>query len=285
MKKVIILKGLPASGKSTWAKNFVKNNKGYARVNKDDLRKMAHNEIWSKTNERVIVEMRNAIVNHLLSINVNIIVDDTNFIKDHEEAITRIAQQWQADVEVKFFDVALEECLTRNAARTGNDKVPENVIIDMYNKFVAPTKQKIIQNLSLPKTIIVDLDGTIAIHVNRSPFEFMRCDEDVVNVSVLNCVNAMKDRGYKIIFVSGREDVCRDKSVSWIKEKCGITEFQLFMRKTGDNRKDSIVKEEIYKNDIIPFYYVEFVLDDRKQVVDHLRELGMTVFQVAPGNF
>jgi len=57
------------------------------------------------------------------------------------------------------------------------------------------------------------------------------------------------------------------------------------MRKSKDNRKDSIVKEEIYRKHIFPFYYIQFVLDDRNQVVDHLRELGLTVFQVAPGNF
>jgi hypothetical protein len=57
------------------------------------------------------------------------------------------------------------------------------------------------------------------------------------------------------------------------------------MRATGDNRKDSIVKEEIYKNDILPEYYVEFVLDDRQQVVDALREMGLQVWQVARGDF
>jgi hypothetical protein len=57
------------------------------------------------------------------------------------------------------------------------------------------------------------------------------------------------------------------------------------MRPTGDNRKDSLVKEEILRNEILPNYYVEFALDDRQQVVDHLRGMGLTVFQVAPGNY
>jgi hypothetical protein len=57
------------------------------------------------------------------------------------------------------------------------------------------------------------------------------------------------------------------------------------MRETGDNRKDSIVKEEIYNRDILPEYYVSFVLDDRQQVVDALREMGLQVWQVARGDF
>jgi hypothetical protein len=95
----------------------------------------------------------------------------------------------------------------------------------------------------------------------------------------------MQQAGYKIIFASGREDSCRAETARWLKDRCGIRAFSLYMRKTGDNRKDSIVKEEIYKNDILPEYYVAFVLDDRQQVVDALREIGLTVFQVAPGKF
>ena len=57
------------------------------------------------------------------------------------------------------------------------------------------------------------------------------------------------------------------------------------MRKTGDNRKDSIIKEEIYRNLIEPNYNIEFVLDDRNQVVDMWRRIGLTCLQVADGNF
>lgn len=45
------------------------------------------------------------------------------------------------------------------------------------------------------------------------------------------------------------------------------------------------MKEEIYREKVLPKYNVRFVLDDRKQVVDHIRSLGFTVLQVAPGEF
>lgn len=57
------------------------------------------------------------------------------------------------------------------------------------------------------------------------------------------------------------------------------------MRKTGDYRKDCIVKEEIYRKDIEPIYDILFCVDDRKQVVDAWRELGLTCLQCAEGNF
>lgn len=58
----------------------------------------------------------------------------------------------------------------------------------------------------------------------------------------------------------------------------------LLMREGGDQRRDSIVKAEIYHRDIEPFYDVLFVVDDRPQVVETWRELGLPVLQVTdPG--
>jgi hypothetical protein len=57
------------------------------------------------------------------------------------------------------------------------------------------------------------------------------------------------------------------------------------MRKTDDFRKDSIIKEEIYQNEIEGKYNVLCVLDDRNQVVEFWRAKGLVCFQVAPGDF
>jgi hypothetical protein len=57
------------------------------------------------------------------------------------------------------------------------------------------------------------------------------------------------------------------------------------MRKYGDFRQDSIVKQEIYEQLIAPDYDILCVLDDRQQVVDMWREIGLTCLQVAPGDF
>src|SRR5207245_9019847 len=54
--KLLLLKGLPASGKSTYAKELVL--KGWKRVNKDDLRAMIDNGKWSHSNEDIIKEDR-----------------------------------------------------------------------------------------------------------------------------------------------------------------------------------------------------------------------------------
>lgn len=290
MSKVIILKGLPASGKSTWALDIVYNQPNYIRINKDDLRAMFHNSFWSHDREKIIVASRDKLIQQALSNNLNVIVDDTNFNPRHEKRIREIAKEFKAEVEVKFFNVSLTECLERNANRTGKAKVPDNVIIDMYEKYVknmSISTEPIVNIPTNPHCIVCDLDGTLALmNGKRSAYEFHKVYQDEVNEPVWECLNSMRRAGFQIVFVSGREDSCRSETERWLADKCGLTlGYPLFMRKTGDRRKDSVVKEEIYRNFILPKYYVEFVLDDRNQVVDHLRELGLTVFQVAPGDF
>lgn len=283
---IIVLKGLPASGKSTWAKEFVSKNPGWFRVNKDDLRSMMHEGKWSKGNEKQVLLVRDASINAALACGYNVIVDDTNFAPQHIEVIKNIADQHNANFEVKYFDVPLVDCLVRNQTRT--NRVPEHVIIDMYNKYVFPAKPKAFNNIKLPLAVVCDLDGTLAIHENRSPYEFHRCQEDGVNSSVLHCINMMKAGGHRIIFVSGREDSCRDNTIKWLEDECSFREdldYLIYMRKTGDKRKDSILKQEIYEREILPNFYIDFVLDDRQQVVDSLREMGLRVWQVARGDF
>nr|WP_258932547.1 hypothetical protein [Flavobacterium oreochromis] len=64
----------------------------------------------------------------------------------------------------------------------------------------------IAQNEALPKAIICDLDGTLALMNGRNPFDASKCDEDLLNVPVANVLKNYHQLGYKILLVSGRED-------------------------------------------------------------------------------
>jgi predicted kinase len=286
MSKIIVLRGLPASGKSTWAKDYISRNPKTSRVNKDDLRAMLHNSQWSQENEELVLDIRDSIIISTLNHNYDVIVDDTNFAAKHVTTIQELAGDWNAEFEVKDFDVPLDVCLERNRKR--DSSVPDKVIIDMYEKYVLPKKEKVVQTPGKTKCVIVDLDGTLAIH-NRDPFDIGKCGTDKPNAPVLNAIKALSQFGYRLIFLTGRENSFRPQTEKWLKEVCQVDLFapwyMLYMRPTGDNRKDSLVKEEILRNEILPNYYVEFALDDRQQVVDHLRGMGLTVFQVAPGNY
>ena len=282
MKKVLILKGLPASGKSTYARELLLKEKGrWVRVNKDLLRKMCHDSHWSKHNEKFIIQLRNTIILMALEEGKHVIVDDTNF-SSHIEQIKQLVQgKAKVKVDDSFLKVPVEECIKRDLKRLNS--VGKDVIMNMYNQFVRQDIPPVEYNPELEDAIIVDLDGTLAIIHDRSPFDVSKCHQDLPNKPVLETVYKWQD-SIKIIAVSGRTDDGKELTEKWLREN-RVNYTALHMRKMGDMRKDSIIKQEIYEELIRDQYNIKFVLDDRNQVVKMWRDLGLTVFQVAEGNF
>ena len=141
------------------------------------------------------------------------------------------------------------------------------------------------QDDTLPPAILCDLDGTLAIIHDRSPFDAKRCETDLLNIPVAEIVKTYHEKGVKIILMSGREDSSRSQTMNWLSYN-KIPYNALYMRKTGDIRKDSVVKKELYEAHVKRQFFVQFVLDDRNQVVDLWRlDLGLLCLQVNYGDF
>jgi len=137
----------------------------------------------------------------------------------------------------------------------------------------------------LPSIVIFDIDGTLS-HVNgkRGYFDWHRVDRDDLDQIVYKAWARHHTNGDRIFIISGRSEEARPKTEEWL-EFYGITYDTLLMRKPDDFRKDSIVKAEIYNHYIKGKYNVEVIYDDRQQVVDMWRSLGLKVFQVSKGEF
>lgn len=330
MVKVEILVGLPASGKSTYAKQVVaKDPNNWARINNDDLRAMLNGSVWTADYEKFIGDTRNYLIRDALKRGKNVIIDNLNINRRHFDDVCKIAKSSNIDVQVyeKSFYVELDEAIERDSKREGKAKVGEVVIRKWWkdsggtqHKFYKPRTEIFTSrdrsldtfvsgpawNNTLPAAVICDLDGTLALIHGRSPYDASDCDiKDLPNVPVIETIKAHHAAGRNIIFCSGREDKYRPETIRFIEKYCTYEydkwasnpdvlgaemvtapiPFQLFMRKTDDFRKDSIIKEEIYQNQIENKYNVLLVLDDRDQVVTYWRSIGLTCFQVAPGNF
>lgn len=284
--KILMLKGLPGSGKSTWAKQMSRNNQQYVRVNKDDLREMIG---YTPHRESLVLRIRDAVIVEGLNKGKHVIVDDTNFHPKHEARLRELAVQYKAEFEEKFFDTPLNECIVNDLKRLNS--VGEKVIRKMHREFLSPKIQKPEFDLSLPIAIICDLDGTLSLHNGRDPYDASTCDEDLVNWDVAEILWMYLNKRYEsnkkmnVIFVSGREEKYREKTMAFLL-KAGIPIVDgLFMRPTGDFRKDDIVKQEIYDRELKGKYNVRVVFDDRNRVVDMWRRNGLTCFQVAEGDF
>jgi predicted kinase len=293
MKKVLILRGLPASGKSTFARKLLAENpNAWKRLNKDELRAMLDDSAHTPANEQFVNRIRDILLMEALKARKNVVIDDTNLTEKPIEQITQVAKKYtehsgiQVHIEIKEITASLEECLERDALR--EKKVGSEVIMQMYRTHVlknerGPHYQE--QDDTLPHAILCDLDGTLAILHDRSPFDSKRCETDLLNIPIAEIVKTYHQKGVKIILMSGREDDSRSQTMNWLSYN-KIPYNALYMRKKGDMRKDSIIKKELYEAHVKGQFFVQFVLDDRNQVVDLWRlELGLPCLQVNYGDF
>lgn len=275
-------KGLPASGKSTWCKEWMAKGGNWKRINKDLLREMLDCGKWSGPNEKFIVKVRDELIIKAMEAGYNVMVDDTNLSDKHEARLRELAKSFQAEFEIKDFTyVTPEECIARDLKRPNS--VGEKVIMQMYNQFLKPKSEVYVKDPSLPRAFIFDIDGTLAIMGDRSPYDWSRVGVDTRNESVYLVQRWLRTEN-TIIVVSGRDSVCREATETWLHDK-NIKYDHLFMRPEGNTEKDSIVKRRIFDENIRGKFNVLGVFDDRNQVVEMWRGLGLTVFQVADGDF
>jgi hypothetical protein len=143
--------------------------------------------------------------------------------------------------------------------------------------------------------IIVDIDGTLANLDHRLHFVkdgrrdwgsfFRKVGEDGLYEDVKNLVDLEFSNGTAVVLCSGRtEDQTRENTEKWLT-KHEVHYTSLKMRPAGNYKRDDITKAMLYRYEIKPYYDIKYVLDDRQQVVDKWRSLGLSCFQVRPGDF
>ena len=129
---IYMLKGLPASGKSTYAESMM----NIKRVSKDDLRAMINQGEYTKENEMFILDVRNYLIERALELGFDVVVDDTNLNPEHEKALHALAEAHRSCVEVVEINTPVEECIKRDIARS--NPVGEDVIREMAEKHGFP---------------------------------------------------------------------------------------------------------------------------------------------------
>lgn len=335
MRTLMIFKGLPGCGKSTLAAELVKKEpKRWIRINRDDLRGMVvgpGNNPHTRNDDReeLVRGMKEALMRQAFDAGYDVILDDTHLVPMTVKKLHAAAAAY-GDVKVieKGVNVDIKTCIERDSKRTGFAHVGEKVIMDMARMSGVDKGRKlsdkeayyeprpdsfavVMQDENLPKAIMCDLDGTLAIIGDRTPYDATDCDiKDKPNRPVIQTVLAMHAQGVKIMFMSGRDQKYRPETERFIEKYCipqvqpltpggpvpaiaqGPIPYELHMRgETApdpdklDQRKDSIIKQELFDKYVRGKYNVLFVLDDRNQVVDFWRSIGLTCFQVAPGAF
>ena len=135
MSKLIICRGLPASGKSTWAKQWVLEDPEHrVRINQDDIRLML-GKYWVPSREKLVQEIQFDAIIEALNREFDVVIDNTNLNSKVLDQFNRLIKTFEDyEIEYKdFFDTPLSVCIERDKNR--DLQVTEKVIRSFYNNY------------------------------------------------------------------------------------------------------------------------------------------------------
>jgi predicted kinase len=262
-------------------------------VSWDDIRHESPNYKFSKANEKRVIDRARLAAQEAAEEGYSLLIDNTNLGPRHIDYWKDLAEAWGMDVEVKSFDVPVDECVRRDALRVGK-----------YNQGGTQVGRVVIERMALAngmikfdpakKIVIVDVDGTLSDTGHRRKLKengkvdwsyFYRDDlilADPPFSVVVDWVRGLYE-AYTVVIVSGRDaGSSAHSTVAWLA-KNNVPYHHIFMRNAGDRRDDTLVKQDILNK--LPRDQVLFTIDDRDRVVAMWRANGLTCYQVADGAF
>lgn len=291
--EIILTIGPSSCGKTTWATEEVKKSKGkIVNINRDDIRRSLFVfDSWkdykfTAQKESLVTETQVAMTRSAISKGLSVIISDTNLNPVYRQNWEELAKELKVKIVYKTFEVELNELRRRNIGREAS--IDPTILKQQYLNFMSqfgglrvyqadPTK---------PKAVIFDLDGTLAIMNDRSPYDWSRVGEDSVNENVADLFRMirMMHPDWSILTVSGRDGVCTQQTLDWLNQN-DLRPDGHFQRKQDDSRKDSIVKQEIFWEHIAENFNIMYAVDDRQQVVEMWDMIGVEVWQVQQSEF
>lgn len=301
-QKILLLVGPPASGKSTWAHEFMQqgdNKEKWAVVNRDAIRMMIFaNNYDSSTQENYVTIIEDTAVTGALERGMSVIVDATNLNPKYKGRWYEMAEKYNADVEEKEFYIPFREALKRDKERgeKGGISVGKKVLRGFYQRYYRDrmnedtyTDHRIITqpDTTLPNCVIVDLDGTYALHVARDPFEWDAIPTDKEDPRLGLLLSQLGKMHTHIVFLTGRPDSAREMTSEWLLGTIGKREldYELIMRDAKDFRSGEITKQELYEKHVKGKYNVLAVFEDSNKCVKMWREQGLLTCQVDEADY
>lgn len=211
-------------------------------------------------------------------------IDDTNLSPKH---IKYFKNKYEIQIK-SFMHIDVDECISRDIDR--EKMVWSDVIINMWlvyqnnEKFINQMineyryTERYVPDETKPKAFIFDIDWTLATMNGRWPYDWHKVNTDTPNQDVISLCKNLHRCWHEIIILSWRDSVCLDKTKKWL-ELQNIPFVKLLLRDEYDNRKDSIIKKELFDK-ISKDYNIVWVFDDRDQVVKMRRDIWLRCYQV-----
>ena len=143
--RIVVLVGLPGSGKSTYLDHVAPSGGG---LSSDAVRRLlADDETDQSIHVQVFQTLRYLLEQRLAIARTVTYIDATNLTPEERRPYLEIGRKWNCEVEAVFLDVPLEVCRERNAARPR--KVPDEALAKMAAKLVPPSLEEGFARISL----------------------------------------------------------------------------------------------------------------------------------------
>ena len=289
--RAIMTVGCSASGKNHWVDEFVGIQPipaEWAVIERDVIRFtdiIDNNGVknWTKykftrAREEQVTLIQNEMIDAAAEAGQNIIICETNLNSKNRPKMVDYLEQLGFEVVFKEFEVDLNTLWKRDAQRAGG--VGHLVIYKQYQQWLEyKGARKYHFNDTKANAIVFDIDGTLAKRHNRGPFEWSKVGQDLVRKEIRTMLMGYRDAGYSIIIATGRDGSCEASTKEWLSDSF-IQYDDFYIRPEGNTEKDFVIKERMLwemaeKHNIVAW------VDDRPQVSNHLRLLGVNVIQVA----
>lgn len=137
-----MLSAFPASGKSTWAKKYKETHNNVVILNSDEIRmEVTHGDYLDHSHQKEVWELFERRIHENAEIeNVTVILDALNDV--NEVRLTYLTTTPEFDKKILvMFPSNLEKSQRLNGLRDPLVRVPENILIDLYNKFEEPNEE------------------------------------------------------------------------------------------------------------------------------------------------
>lgn len=299
-----VLRGIPASGKSTYAEKWVAEDpENRVRINRDSIRQELWGNMSAHVGEDKVTKAEQKQLHDSLASGKDVISDNTNTNTKFLPNLIKTAESYGATVSHKDFPITLKEAIKRNNAR--DRVVPEHVLRNMHSRLgpqgqfpVFPGSYPV-KPLVLPKkrtmAIMFDMDGSlndvrgVLKHItgenpktgrrNRDWDSFHRMSEfEPANEEVLQMAKDAHAAGFTVLITTARAEEYRETTQKWCDDH-GVPYTNIFMRPSGDHRPDYEIKKEMFEK-INMYYDVVRAVDDNPQAIQAWKEKGIAVTEI-----
>lgn len=137
-----MLSAYPASGKTTWAKDYQKNHENTYILNSDDIRmELTGGNYHDRTKQKEVWETFDRRIHEIAQKeDVTLILDALNDTNEVRLKYLSTTPEYDKKILV-LFPSTLERSREFNSRRPEYAKVPDNIIVDLFNKFENPSEE------------------------------------------------------------------------------------------------------------------------------------------------